>query len=193
MRKRLLSWKIAWSACQFSTVTKKGVAREMKLHRALVRRKPQGASGCWEPERGKKGRLSAGRFGKVQTMKERGWPETTPELPGTAAGLPGSHRSFLVSLPDTAKSLYCLNSHHCDATQMRFPLPACWCPTQHHGAAGILLWWTLRIRDGPLSQMHTTLQLTLTSSTSQPRHSTTWPQHQQFLPPSSAFCILFLA
>ena len=62
----------------------------MQLHRALVRRKPQGASGCWEPERGKKGRLSAGRFGKVQTMQEPGWPETTLELPGTAAGLPGA-------------------------------------------------------------------------------------------------------
>ena len=64
------------------------------------------------------------------------------------------------------------------------PLPACWCPTQHHLATGILLWLTLGTRDGPLPQMHTTLHLTLTSSTSQPRHSATWP-------PSSAFCILF--
>ena len=71
------------------------------------------------------------------------------------------------------------------------PLPACSCPTQHHLATGILLWLTLRTWDGPLSQMHTTLHLTLTSSTSQPRHSATCPQHQQFLPPSSAFCILF--
>ena len=110
--------KIAWYACLFSRVTKKGVAREMQLHRALVRRKPQGASGCWEPERGKKGRLSSGCFGKVQTMQEPGWLETTQELPGTAAGFSGSHGSFLVSLPDIAKSLYCSNSCHCDATQM---------------------------------------------------------------------------
>lgn len=103
MRKRLLSWKTAWSACLFSRVTKKGVAREMQLHRALVRRKPQGASGCWEPERGEKGRLGAGRFGKVQAMQEPGWQETTQELPGTAVGLPGSHWSFLVSLPDNCK------------------------------------------------------------------------------------------
>ena len=191
MRKRLLSWKTAWSACLFSRVTKKGVAREMQLHRALVRRKPQGASGCWEPERGKKDRLGAGCFGKVQAMQEQGWQETTQELPGTAVGLPGSHRSFLVSLPDIAKSLYCSNSCHCNATQMGSPLPACWCPTQHHLAKGNLLWWTLRTWDGPFSQMHTTLHLTLTSSTSQPRHSSTWPQRQQFLPPSSAFCILF--
>lgn len=190
MRKRLLSWKIAWSACQFSTVTRRVLPGD-EAPQSTCEEKPQGASGCWEPWKRKEGQAECRAFGKVQTMKEeRGWPETTPELPGTAAGLPGSS-SLLPSLSSRYCKVSLADSHHCDATQMSSHSGLLMSHSTPRGRRYPALVNLLRIRDGPLSQMHTTLQLTLTSSMPSP-DTAPLGSTPAVLPPSSAFCILFL-
>lgn len=60
------------SACLYSRVTKKGVAREMQLHRILVR-KPPGSS----YEERKAGWVFGASLGKEETSQEPVWHETT--------------------------------------------------------------------------------------------------------------------
>lgn len=74
------------SACLHSRVTKKGVAREMQLHRTLVR-KPSGSS----YEERKAGWVFGACLGKEETSQEPVWLKTTQEVPDISPGPPVSH------------------------------------------------------------------------------------------------------